>query len=226
VTGAALRRQPPAGPVVFDCDGVLLDTEAAWTRAYTSLFARHRTPFGARQRQALLGRSLDAVGWLLEEFLDQPGHADRLAAQALRLARAELRHGAKLLPGAADLVSDLRGHRPLGVASNAARRHLLGLLKDAGLADAFEVIVGGDDVQRPKPAPDLYLEACRHLDADPAATIAIEDSPAGARSARTAGLYVIAIATAPQAILDADLLATSLATTSIRTALRLPPTPP
>jgi len=225
MTGAALRRQPPAGPVVFDCDGVLLDTEAAWTRAYTILFGRHRTPLGARQRQALLGCSLDAVGRLLEGFLDQPGPAEVLAAKALRLARAELRHGAAPLPGAADLVGDLRGRRPLGVASNAARDHLLGLLTGAGLADAFDAIVGGDQVARPKPAPDLYLHACRQLHADPAATIAIEDSPAGARSACTAGLYVIAIARAPQATLDADLLADSLATTSIRTALYLPPTP-
>jgi HAD superfamily hydrolase (TIGR01509 family) len=225
MTGA-LRRQPPAGPVVFDCDGVLLDTEAAWTRAYTSLFGLHRRPFGARQRQALLGRSLDAVGRLLEAFLDQPGHADQLAAQALQLARAELRHGAPPLPGAVDLVSNLRGRRRLGVASNAARHHLLGLLEDAGLADAFKVVVGGDEVQRPKPAPDLYLHACRQLQADPTTAIAIEDSPAGARSARTAGLYVIAVATAPLAAGDADLLADSLAATSIRTALRLPSSAP
>jgi Haloacid dehalogenase-like hydrolase len=130
VTRITPPRQPPAaGPVVFDCDSVLLDTEAAWTRAYAILFARYRTPLRAQQRQALLGRSLETVGRLLEGFLRQPGHAEPLATEALRLARTELRHGTTPLPGAAELVSELRGRRPLAVASNATRHHLLGLLE-------------------------------------------------------------------------------------------------
>jgi HAD superfamily hydrolase (TIGR01509 family) len=227
VTRITPPRQPPAaGPVVFDCDGVLLDTEAAWTHAYTILFARYRTPLRVQQRQALLGRSLETVGRLLEGFLRQPGHAEPLATEALRLARTELRHGTAPLPGATDLVGELRGRRPLAVASNATRHHLLALLETAQLADAFEVIVGGDEVAAPKPAPDLYLHACRQLHTDPATAIAVEDSPAGIRSARTAGLYVIAIPPPPQPVaVDADLLAGSLAAASIRTALRLPPTP-
>jgi beta-phosphoglucomutase-like phosphatase (HAD superfamily) len=88
------------------------------------------------------------------------------------------------------------------------------------------VIVGGDEVAAPKPAPDLYLHACRQLHADPATAIAIEDSPAGIRSAHTTGLYVIATPPPPQpGAADADLLAGSLAAASIRTALRPPPTP-
>ncbi len=147
------------------------------------------------------------------------------AAKRSGSPKAALRHGAKSLPGAIDLVGRLHGRRPLGVTSNAARRHGLSLLTGAGFDGAFDVIVSGDDVQHPKPTPDLYLHACQRLHAAPSTAIAVEDSPAGARSPRAAGLYAIAIPNSPSAVLDADLLAESLASPHVRAALGLPATP-
>jgi beta-phosphoglucomutase-like phosphatase (HAD superfamily) len=80
----------------------------------------------------------------------------------------------------------------------------------AGLAASFDLILGGDQVTNPKPAPDLYLRAAELLDAEPATCIALEDSPTGVASARAAGMFVIGIPSLPTTVLDVDLLARSL----------------
>jgi beta-phosphoglucomutase-like phosphatase (HAD superfamily) len=123
------------------------------------------------------------------------------------------------MPGALDLIAELRGRRPLAVASNS-HRHLVDLaVGGSNLADAFDAIVASDEVPRPKPAPDLYLEACRRLGSSPEATVAIEDSPPGAAAARAAGLFVIGILYLPDLPVEADVTGRSLADPAVRTAL-------
>jgi HAD superfamily hydrolase (TIGR01509 family) len=167
----------------------------------------------------LLGTALDASGRLLERLLDQPGAAGELAAELYELVLAEVRAGATPLPGAAELVADLRGTRPVGVASNSPRQLVEAALRAAGLADTFDAVLTGDDVERPKPAPDIYLRACELLGARPSDSIALEDSPTGVTAGRAAGLFVIGVPSLPELELDADLTAATLEDPAVRAAI-------
>jgi HAD superfamily hydrolase (TIGR01509 family) len=109
----------------------------------------------------------------------------------------------------------------MAVASNSERRLLDLALTGAGLSDTFAAVIAGDEVPSPKPAPDLYLEACRRLGASPGDAVAVEDSPRGAAAARAAGLFVIGIPYLPELEVEADLLATSLEDPTVRSALGL-----
>lgn len=210
-----------SGAVVFDCDGLLLDTERCWTRAETELFESFGRVFGREDKRALIGTSREAGGRVLERLLGQPGRARELGDALYELVFAEVGRGASPLPGAVELLRELRGRRPLGVASNSPRALLAAALEGAGLTDAFDVTLGGDEVREPKPAPDIYLLACELLGAEPRASIGLEDSPIGAAAARAAGLFVIGIPTLPELTIDADLVAGSPAESSVRKQLGL-----
>ena len=127
------------------------------------------------------------------------------------LVQAEYAGAIPTRPGAAELVAGLHGKVPLGIASNTARSLVLLALGSAPFADAFDAIVSAEEVPRPKPAPDIYLEACRRLGVEPSAAIGLEDSASGISAAKAAGLTVIAV---PQwAVVDtsaADHVVTSL----------------
>jgi HAD superfamily hydrolase (TIGR01509 family) len=220
-----MRRSPPGPepPVVFDCDGVLLDSEAAWTRAETRLFARYGKSYGPEEKRLLIGGSLGETAEELERLLEQPGSSDGLLQDLLELAAEEFAGPVEPMPGALELVGELRrAARQMAVASNSQRQLVDLALGGSGIAGAFEAIVAGDEVPRPKPAPDLYLEACRRLGVAPAAAVAIEDSPRGAAAATAAGMFVIGIPYLPDLVLRADLLARSLTDPEVRSALDLP----
>ena len=215
---------PPSPAVVFDLDGVLLDSEAAWTRAETRLFARYERTYGPEEKRLLIGGSLEETAGELERLLDRPGTSDGLLRELLELAAEEFAGPVEPMPGAFELVGELRraGH-PMAVASNSQRRLVDLALAGSGLGEVFDVVVAGDEVANPKPAPDLYLEACRRLDTPPDQAVAIEDSPRGAAAARAAGLFVIGIPYLPELELDADLLTGSLEDDRARAVLGLPP---
>jgi HAD superfamily hydrolase (TIGR01509 family) len=221
-----MRRSPP-GPepaVVFDCDGVLLDSEAAWTRAETRLFARYGKAYGAEEKRLLIGGSLPETGRAIEGLLDRRRSANALITELVALAAEEFAGRLDPMPGALDLIAELRGRRPLAVASNSHRQLVELALGGSGIGDAFDTVVASDEVPRPKPAPDLYLEACRRLGASPESTVAVEDSPRGAAAARAAGLFVIGIPYLPDLPVEADVTGRSLEDPAVRTALGLPPT--
>jgi HAD superfamily hydrolase (TIGR01509 family) len=207
---------------VFDCDGVLLDSEAAWTRAETRLFARYGNVYGPEQKRLLIGGSLAETGRALEEILDGRRRADDLIEELVVLAEEEFAGRLDPMPGALDLIAELRGRRPIGVASNSHRRLVDLALGGSGIAGAFDAIVASDEVPRPKPAPDLYLEACRRLNVPPADAVAIEDSPRGAAAAAAAGMFVVGIPYLPDLSVEADLVANSLEDPEVRSALDLP----
>lgn len=206
---------------MFDCDGVLLDTEAAWTRAETKWFARYGRSYGLEDKRLLIGTSLEDAARALEELIGQTGRTAELAAELVELAAEEFARGVEPMPGAVELVGELRG-RPIAVASNSLRRLVDLALGGSGLSEWFEVIVTGDEVARAKPAPDLYLEACRRLGIPPEQAVAVEDSPAGVSSARAAGLYVVGIPYLADLEVDADLVGRSLEDPEVRAALGLP----
>src|SRR5204862_1096168 len=218
---ALSRRAAPTGPVVFDCDGLLLDTERLWTRAETRLFARHGRPFGVAEKAELLGTSTETSGRILERLLDRPGDAAVLGRELDELVTEELRDGIDARPGARELLDALAGRRRLGVASNSTRAWVEAVLAASGLADRFEIVVTAEEVAEPKPAPDVYLRAAELLGSPASETIALEDSPPGAAAARAAGAFVIAVPYLPGLALEADLVAASLADEAVADALGL-----
>ena len=146
--------------VVFDNDGLLVDTEVGWTRAETAIFAEHGHGFGVEQKQIVIGKTLAAAALAMAEYFGRPGEGPALARRLHDLVAVELAAGADPLPGARELVSQLLGRVPIAVASNSPRAFVDAALVSAGLDDLFTVVLSADDVEHPKPAPDLYLAAC------------------------------------------------------------------
>ncbi len=185
--------QPAA--VVFDNDGLLLDTESVWTRAERDLFERRGLEFTPADKRELVGTSAEIAGGILERRLGEEGSAEDLIEELNELVVAELEHGVESMVGARDLLVDLRQRgTPLGLVSNSPLRFVLRSLEIVGFEDRFDAVISGHDVAAPKPAPDPYLEACRQLgvEAGPE-VVALEDSPTGVAAARAAGLTVIGI---------------------------------
>ena len=205
--------------VVFDCDGLLLDTEKLWTRGEKAIFAAYGREYTAEHRRLLFGTGVEDTGEILARVLDQPGREKELIEELKELTWDEVAKGARPMPGAAELVAELRGELPLGIASNSPAALVKEALERAGLDGVFQEIVGEEDVSRPKPDPEAYLLACERLGADPRASIALEDSPPGVAAARAAGLYVIGVPSESGVDLDADTVADSLDDPAVRRAI-------
>jgi HAD superfamily hydrolase (TIGR01509 family) len=210
------------GAVVFDNDGLLLDTEDAWTRAETTLFAARGAVFTAEHKRDLIGSSHSLAAAKLEAMLARPGEGVALMHELEALVMAEAAAGVAPRPGAVALLDALaQAGIAIGLASNSRRPFVELVVGSAGLLDRFAVIVTGDEVDRPKPAPDIYLVACRRLDTEPADAVALEDSPTGVAAAKAAGMQVIGVPYLPDLVLDADVVATSLADAAVYEVLGL-----
>jgi HAD superfamily hydrolase (TIGR01509 family) len=188
---------PPPLPaaVVFDNDGLLLDTESVWTRAEQDLFELRGTAFTPADKRELVGTSAEIAGTILERRLGEPGRAADLIDELNELVVAELEHGVEAMIGARALLERLRERgTPIGLVSNSPLRFVRRSIELAGFHEFFDVVISAHEVAAPKPAPDPYLEACRRLgvEAGPA-VVALEDSPTGVAAARAAGLTVIGI---------------------------------
>ncbi len=181
--------------VVFDNDGLLLDTESVWTRAEADLFARRAKEFIPADKLELVGTSAEIAGRILERRLDEPGRAAELIEELNELVIAELEHGVEAMVGARYLLHALRERgTPVALVSNSPIAFVRRSLEIAAFEDRFDVIVSAHETAAPKPAPDPYLEACRRLEVDAGpAVVALEDSPTGVAAARAAGLTVIGI---------------------------------
>ena len=186
---------PLPDAVVFDNDGLLLDTESVWTRAEQDLFERRGLEFTPAHKLELVGTSAEIAGGILERRLGEPGRAASLIEELNELVVAELEHGVEAMVGARDLLHELAARgTPLGLVSNSPLAFVRRSLEIVGFADRFDVVVSGHEVAAPKPAPDPYLEACRLLGVEPGpGVVALEDSPTGVTAARAAGLTVIGI---------------------------------
>ncbi len=186
----ALVLPGPYRAVVFDMDGLLLDTEPLWHRAESELLARHGQVFSDADREASHGRASADTAVAHAARLGIP--ADEIEQEILDLMLAHYREGATVRPGARALVDALAGRLPMAIASNT----LGWLVREALDASGFGVldtVVSGLDIGRPKPLPDVYLEACRVLGVPPGEAIAFEDAPMGVRAAVDAGLFVVGV---------------------------------
>lgn len=207
--------------VVFDCDGLLLDTEKCWTRGEAALFAAHGEKYTPEHKRELLGTSGEETGHILARILDLPGREWELIGELRDLCWDLVLDGACPMPGAEELVRELHGHLPIGVASNSPRKLVEEALAKSGLGGAFDIILGSDDVSNPKPDPELYRTACERLGALPTSSVALEDSPPGVEAARAAGMYVIGVPSEEGVELGAaDIVVESLGHPSVLAAIK------
>ena len=205
--------------IVFDNDGLLLDTEPCWTRAETVVFERHGREFDLEAKRALVGTAPETAARVLERLLELPGRGEELSEELYAIALEEIAAGAAPRPGAVELLGALDGRWPVAVASNSPRSHLLAGLTRTGLADRFDAVLGVEEVADPKPAPDLYLRACELLGVTPTGSVALEDSPPGVAAARAAGLYVLGVPSVAGVELEADVVFGSLADPDVLTTI-------
>jgi HAD superfamily hydrolase (TIGR01509 family) len=197
--------------VVFDLDGVLMDSERRWNQAKEELVRES----GGRWREdaptAMMGMSSPEWSAYMREQLAVPLDAGAINRDVVRRMEEGYRRELPLLPGAAEVVHRLAGRWPLGLASSSNRVIIDLFLALGGFAEAFRVTVSSEEVARGKPAPDVYVEAARRLGVDPRRCVAVEDSSNGLRAAAAAGMAVIAVPN-PHYPPDDDALALAAAT--------------
>ena len=200
--------------VVFDLDGVLLDSEQHWNEAKAALVRETGARWRDEAPTVMMGMSSPEGAAYLRDELGVPLDADEISRDVVRRMQDGYRHELPLLPGAAEAVRSLAGRWPLGLASSSNREIIDRVLELAGFADSFRVILSSEEVARGKPAPDVYLETARRLGVAPACCVAIEDSSNGLRAAAAAGMVVIAVPN-PHYPPAADALALAAATVRV-----------
>ena len=194
---------------VFDCDGVLLDSESAWNSVQRELFDRWSIPFTQELEDRLTGLSAPQVADVLSELsftgdrtdaqaFEQ--HRDATLAELMRVEHEVISSGVELIPGAREFLGYLASFMPVAVASNSTAGILKLKMETYGFAPLVTTWVSSDDVPEGKPAPDIYLEAIERLGGDSAHTVTFEDSAAGAAAARSAGTHLLVFA--PEGVKD------------------------
>jgi HAD superfamily hydrolase (TIGR01509 family) len=201
--------------VIFDLDGVLLDTEEVWDEVRAALVRERGGRWHERAQADMMGMSSLEWSRYMHDELGLSERPEEISAEVVRRMLDRYRERLPLIDGAVEAVRRLAGRWPLGLASSSNRELIDAALDAGGLASFFAVAVSSEEVARGKPAPDVYLEAARRLDVDPARTAAIEDSTSGLRSAKAAGMHVIAIPNRPfpparDALAAADVVLESL----------------
>jgi HAD superfamily hydrolase (TIGR01509 family) len=201
--------------VVFDMDGVLIDSEPVWEGVRRRFVADRGGRWPADAQDRMMGMSTAEWSAYISADFGIALTPQQVAGQVIAAMAVEYEKHLPLLPGAIDAVRSLSGQWPLGVASSSPRSLIETVLSTADLGRAFAAVVSSEEVPRGKPAPDVYLAAADRLSVSPKTCAAIEDSSNGLRSAAAAGFTVIAIPPpeyppAPDALAQARLVLSSL----------------
>ena len=179
--------------VVFDLDGVLLDSEHVWDEVREQLAHERGGRWHERAQADMMGMSSVEWSCYLHDVIGLTEPPEEIDAEVVRRMLARYREELPLVDGAVAAVRRLAGSFRLGLASSSSRPLIDAVLARAGLAELFEATVSSEEVARGKPAPDVFIEAARRLDLPPDRCAAVEDSANGIRSAAAAGLGVVAI---------------------------------
>jgi HAD superfamily hydrolase (TIGR01509 family) len=201
--------------VVFDLDGLLLDTEQLWDEVRESLTRELGGRWHDRAQADMMGMSSKEWSRYMHDELglnEPPEELNRLVVERMQ---ERYRERLPLVDGAVEAVRRIGARWPLGLASSSNRPLIDLALEEMGVADLFRATVSSEEVERGKPAPDVYVEAARRLGVRPRDVAAVEDSAAGIGSAKAAGMRVIAIPNphfppADEVLAEADLVLDSL----------------
>src|SRR5262245_62336398 len=174
-------------------DGVIVDSEAVWDDVRKEFTEEKGGRWSEAAQRDMMGMSSNEWSRYVRDELGVDMDPEEISIEVADRVADHYRESLPLLPGAVEAVRSLAAEWPLGLASSS-NRHVIDLVLDlAGIADAFKATVSSEEVGKGKPAPDVYLEAARRMEADPTACVAIEDSTNGIRSAHAAGMLVIAV---------------------------------
>jgi len=185
--------EPMIDAVVFDLDGVLIDSEHVWDEARRELAAERGGRWTETASRDMMGMSSLEWSRYMHDVIGVPDSPEEISREVVRRLEEIYRRDLPLVDGAVEAVERLAARWPIGLASSS-NRELIDLVLDlSGLARYFRTTVSSEEVSRGKPEPDVYLEAARRLEVSPERCAAIEDSDAGIRSAKAAGMRVLAI---------------------------------
>ena len=202
--------------VIFDLDGVLLDSEHVWDEIREQLARERGGRWHERAQREMMGMSSLEWSRYMHDEIGVPDPPEEISAEVVRRLEAVYRDHLPTVPGAREAVERMAERWPLALASSSNRELIVLALALLGVADRFQAIVSSEEVARGKPAPDVYLEAARRLAVSPDRAAAVEDSHNGIRSAKAAGMRVIAIPNrrfppGEDALAEADLVVETLA---------------
>jgi HAD superfamily hydrolase (TIGR01509 family) len=194
--------------VIFDLDGVLVDSEVWWQEVRVAFAAGHGRSWTAADHAAVMGANSAAWARIMRQRLDlEMAEPDIERAIVEGVVERYRREGAPRIDGAVEAVRRIGAGWPVAVASSAHAEVIAAALDATGLLDAFAAVVSSDEVPHGKPAPDVYLEAARRLEVAPRACLVVEDSLNGVRAGKAAGMTVVLVpnASIPPAPGTADL---------------------
>ena len=191
--GEIVKTDRVISAIIFDLDGVLLDSEQVWDEVREQLVRERGGRWHEQAQREMMGMSSTEWARYMHDQLGVPDPPEEISAEVVRRLEDRYRERLPLIEGALEAVERLAANWPLGLASSS-NRELIDLVLDlGGLARFFRVTVSSEEVARGKPAPDVYLEAARRLGAPPERSVAIEDSENGIRAGKAAGMRVVAI---------------------------------
>jgi HAD superfamily hydrolase (TIGR01509 family) len=179
--------------IVFDLDGVIVDSEELWDEVRESLARERGGRWSERAQADMMGMSSTEWSRYMHDVIGLPEEPEEISREVVERMLERYAEKLPLIDGAVAAVEKLAGNWPLAVASSSNRRLIDQVLEVSGLAPCFEVTVSSEEVAGGKPAPDVYLEASRRLGVEPTRCVAIEDSASGILSAHAAGMHVVAI---------------------------------
>ena len=179
--------------VIFDLDGVLVDSESVWDAVREQVTRESGGRWHEHAQRDMMGMSSLEWSRYMHETLGVPMEPEEISALVVARLRERYLQDLPLLPHAIATVRVLAKRWPLGLASSSNRPVIELVLEETGLGPCFRATVSSEEVRRGKPAPDVYLETARRLDVEPAGCVAIEDSTNGIRSARAAGMFVAVV---------------------------------
>jgi HAD superfamily hydrolase (TIGR01509 family) len=202
--------------VIFDLDGVLLDSEQLWDQAREQLAEERGGRWHANAQRDMMGMSSPEWSRYMHDVIGLPEPPEEISREVVERLATLYRERLPVVPGAREAVERLAARWPLGLASSSNRELIDLALELLGVKQLFKATVSSEEVARGKPAPDVYLEAARRLGVDPTHAAAIEDSENGIRAAKAAGMRVIAIPNRhfpppDEALAQADVVLVSLA---------------
>jgi HAD superfamily hydrolase (TIGR01509 family) len=179
--------------VVFDMDGVLIDSEQVWDEVRRELARERGRPWPDTATRDMMGMSSPEWSAYMHEAVGLPEAPEEINREVVARMLERYGEGPPWLPGAVEGVRRIADRWPLGLASSSNRELIDAVLDAGGLSSLFRATVSSEEVPRGKPAPDVYHEAARRLGVAPERAAAIEDSHNGIRSAKAAGMRVVAI---------------------------------